>query len=119
MTVAGLASWFSCASANAAGANEVVPACRLYLSVVDRHGSVSQSEISHLLDAGECLGAVYALLTVSHSLAEPLRFCPPAEFDAEQGVRVVVTYIEKRPGRAREDFTILALEALRSKWPCN
>jgi len=79
---------------------------------------VSQSEIPHLLDAGECLGAVYTLLTISHSLAEPLRFCPPAEFDAEQGVREVVTYIEKRPGRAREDFTMLALEAFRSKWPC-
>ena len=77
-----------------------------------------QSEIPHLMDAGECLGAVYAMLTVSHTLAEPLRFCPPADFEAEQGVRVVVTYIEDRPRRGREDFTMLALEALRSKWPC-
>ena len=70
------------------------------------------------MDAGECLGAVYAVLAVSHMLAEPLRFCPPVDFGAEQGVRVVVTYIEDRPRRGREDFTMLALEALRSKWPC-
>jgi hypothetical protein len=70
------------------------------------------------MDAGECLGAVYAMLTLSHTLAEPLKFCPPVEFEAEQGVRAVVAYIEKRPERAREDFTTLALEALRATWPC-
>jgi len=118
MAVAGLAMSLGSTSAQAASANKVLPACKLYLSVVDRHGTASQSEISHLMDAGECLGAVYALLTVSHTLAEPLKFCPPVEFDAEQGVRVVVAYIEKRPERVGEDFTTLALEALRSKWPC-
>jgi Ssp1 endopeptidase immunity protein Rap1a len=118
MAVAGLAMRLGCASANAANANEVLPACQLYLSVIDRHGSVTQSELSHLMDAGECLGAVYAMLAVSHTLAEPLKFCPPVEFEAEQGVRVVVAYIEKKPERGREDFTTVALEALRSKWPC-
>jgi hypothetical protein len=103
----------------AASANEVLPACELYLSVVDRHGAVSQSEIPHLVDAGECLGAVYAMLTVSDTLAEPLKFCPLVEFEAEQGVRVVVAYIESRPRRGREDSTILALGAFRAKWPCS
>ena len=118
MAVAGLAMWLGCASANAASANDVLAACKLYLSVVDRHGAVSQSEIPHLMDAGECLGAVYALLTVAHTLPEPLKFCPPVEFEAEEGVRVVVAYIEKKTERGREDFTTAALEALRSKWPC-
>jgi hypothetical protein len=68
----------------------------------------SASEIPHLMDAGECLGAVYALLTVSHTLAEPLKFCPPVEFEAEQGMPVVVGYIEKKPERGREDFTTVA-----------
>jgi Rap1a immunity proteins len=91
MAVAGLAMSLGSTSTQAASANKV------------------------LMDAGECLGAVYALLTVSHTLAEPLKFCPPVEFDAEQGVRVVVAYIEKRLERVGEDFTTLALEALRSK----
>jgi hypothetical protein len=118
LAIPGLAIALGCNSAKGATANEVLPACKLYLAVIDRHGTVTQSEIPHLMDAGECLGAVYAMLTVSHTLAEPLRFCPPVEFDAEQGVRVVVTYIENIQGRGREDFTMLALEALRSKWPC-
>jgi hypothetical protein len=118
LAIAGLAMLLGFTSAKAASANEVLPACKLYLSVVDRHGAVSQSELPNLMDAGECLGAVYAMLTISHTLAEPLKFCPAVEFEAEQGVRVVVAYIESRPGRAREDFTMLALEALRAKWPC-
>jgi hypothetical protein len=118
MAIAGLAMWLGCASANATSANDVLAACKLYLSVIHRHGAVSQSEIPHLMDAGECLGAVYALLSVSHTLPEPLKFCPPVEFEAEQGVRAVVAFIEKKPERGREDFTTIALEALRSKWPC-
>ena len=118
MAVAELAISLGCTSAQAASANEVLPACRLYLSVVNRHGAVSQSEIPHLMDAGECLGAVYAMLTFAHTLAEPLKFCPPVEFEAEQGVRAVIAYIEKKPDRGREDFTTVALEALRAKWPC-
>jgi len=55
------------------------------------------------MDAGQCLGAVYAMLAVSNTLAEPLRFCPPVDFEAEQGLRVVVTYIENRAERG---------------WPC-
>ncbi len=116
--ILGLAVSLGCTPAQAASATRVLPACKLYLSVLDRQGAVSQSEISHLVDAGECLGAVYTLLTLSHSLVKSLKFCPPVEFEAEQGVRAVVAYIDKRPDRGREDFTILALEAFRSKWPC-
>ncbi len=103
MAIAGLAMWLGCASANATSANDVLAACKLYLSVIDRHGAVSQSEIPHLMDAGECLGAVYALLCVSHTLPEPLKFCPPVESDAEQGVRAVVAFIETRPRRFHDD----------------
>jgi hypothetical protein len=70
------------------------------------------------MDAGECLGAVYAILNLSLSLVEPLKFCPPSDIQPDQGVRAVVAYIEKRPDRAREDFTVLGLEALRASWPC-
>ena len=68
------------------------------------------------MDAGECL-AVYAMLNVSQALTEPLKACPPADTQPEQGVRAVVAYIEKRPKRGREDFMRLALEALRASWP--
>jgi hypothetical protein len=118
LAIAGLAMSLGSTSAKAASANEVLPACKLYLSVLDRHGAVSQAQIAHLMDAGECLGAVYAMLNVSTALTDPLKFCPPSDTQAEQGVRAVVAYIEKRPERGWEDFTTIALEALRFKWPC-
>jgi hypothetical protein len=105
-------------SAQAASADNVLAACKLYLSVIARHGAAKEAEIVHLMDAGECLGAVYALLNVSQALAEPLKFCPPLDVQAEQGVRAVVAYIENRPERARDDFTALAIEAFRKEWPC-
>jgi hypothetical protein len=58
------------------------------------------------------------LLNVAQALTEPLGFCPPLDAQAERGVRAVVAYIEKRPERAREDFTVLAIEAFRKEWPC-
>src|SRR5258708_37795564 len=33
-------------------------------------------------------------------------------------VQIVVAYIEARPARMHEDFQLLALEALRTAWPC-
>jgi hypothetical protein len=105
-------------SAQAASAIEVLPACKLYLAIIDRHGAARESEIAHLMDAGECLGAVYAMLNVSEALPEPLKACPPADTQPDKGVRAVVAFIEKRPERSRENFTKLALEALRSNWPC-
>jgi hypothetical protein len=35
-----------------------------------------------------------------------------------QEVKVVVAYIDARPARMHEPFTQLALEALRTAWPC-
>jgi hypothetical protein len=35
-----------------------------------------------------------------------------------QGVAVVVKYIEARPERMHERFSVLAIEALTAAWPC-
>ena len=70
------------------------------------------------MDLPDALATMYAMLNFAHTLAEPLKFGPPVEFEAEQGVRAVIAYIEKKPDRGREDFTTAALEALRTEWPC-
>jgi Rap1a immunity proteins len=36
----------------------------------------------------------------------------------EQGVRIVIAYIEARPRRLHESFGLLAREALMAAWPC-
>jgi hypothetical protein len=55
LAIVGLVVSLGCVSAKAATANEVLPACKLYLSVVDRQGTVSQFDIPHLMDAGGML----------------------------------------------------------------
>jgi hypothetical protein len=35
-----------------------------------------------------------------------------------QAVRIVVQFIDARPARLHERFTLLALEALTAAWPC-
>jgi hypothetical protein len=47
-----------------------------------------------------------------------LGVCNPPEVTTEQGIRVVVQYIDAQPARLHEDFRLLAIEALRKAWPC-
>jgi hypothetical protein len=119
LAVVGLVMSLSSASAETASVTDVLPACKLFLSIMDRQGEVREADVVHLMDAGECLGAVYAMLNLSTALTEPLRFCPPNDAEAEQAVRAIVAYVEKKPERAREDFMTLALEALQATWPCH
>jgi hypothetical protein len=116
--VVGLVIWLGSTPAKAASAAEVLPVCKLYISVLDSRGAVKESELAHLMDAGECLGAIYTLLNVSQVLTKNFQFCPPVDADGEHGVRAVVTYIETNPDRAGADFTVVALEALQAMWPC-
>jgi hypothetical protein len=118
LAIAATATLIGSGAARAASAKEVLPACKLYLSVIDRRGAAKESEIAHLMDAGECLGAVYAMLNMSEVLPGQLKACPPSDTQPDEGVRAVVAYIEQRPERGREDFMRLGLEALRASWPC-
>jgi hypothetical protein len=45
-------------------------------------------------------------------------FCVPEVATPEQGVGVVIKYIEARPERMHEPFGKLALEALEEALPC-
>jgi hypothetical protein len=61
---------------------------------------------------GVCLGWVGGLFNLS------LGFCAPADATVEQAVRVVTGYLDARPSRLHEGFTMLVLEALNAAWPC-
>jgi hypothetical protein len=61
---------------------------------------------------GRCFGVIDGLAYGSPDI------CPPATTTGEEMVRAVVNYISVRPDRMREDFRVLALEALILQWPC-
>jgi hypothetical protein len=65
--------------------------------------------------AGRCVGAVEVLDALN---ADTKLFCPPDNADNLQRVRTIVTYIEARPDRKKEDFRLLANEAMAKAWPC-
>lgn len=68
--------------------------------------------------AGICAGIVIAASSYGPYMREPLRNCVPSELPTGQKIRVVVKYLEDRPTRLHESFSVLVLEALRAGWPC-
>jgi hypothetical protein len=42
----------------------------------------------------------------------------PSAATGGQATRIVIAYIDARPERMHEQFSLLALEALRTAWPC-
>ena len=64
---------------------------------------------------GGCGGAVLGVWDTSAALKQ---VCTPHGVTLPDVVRIVVDFIAARPERMDELFTTLALEALRSAWPC-
>jgi hypothetical protein len=94
------------AAASLQSANAVVSGCRFYAGP-----TTSQNPRYDPFGQGYCIG-----------LLEGLDYegvqCRPPEVTLGQLVRVVVQYIDGRPARLHEDFRILAIEAMKTAWPC-
>jgi hypothetical protein len=66
-----------------------------------------------------CSGLVHGLAGTGPYVTPPeWQSCAPSASDTRQLVRVVLTYIERRPERMHEDFRRLTMEALHFAWPC-
>jgi Rap1a immunity proteins len=63
-----------------------------------------------------CAGQIAGLMLAGHFLVGGLRFCAPDTATRQQGVRVVVAFLDANPHRLHEDFAVLALEAMRKAW---
>src|SRR5262245_7833857 len=96
-------------------ANFMMPHCRSFLA----------SE--HSSPQAFCLGVVRGIVFIGSILRDQVMaegdrrlpcIDPPSGVTFRQSVQVVVTYIDARPARLHEHFGVLALEALRSAWPC-
>lgn len=111
-------------------ANSIMPGCRGFASRVD------QNSLNDAFDQGFCAGTVGAIGFMGTAMKIGLqsntepddRFAVvarrsacldiPAGVTLGQEVRVVISYIEVRPARMHEPFRGLALDALRTAWPC-
>ena len=88
-------------------ANEMLSGCKGFI------GDKTPPSLREALGQGRCGGYVAALV-----YARSVFSCVPEGATPEQGVRVVIKYIEARPERMQEPFGKLALEALEEAWPC-
>lgn len=90
------------ASQNAPNGNWMMPGCR---------GNLSPGS-NEWMKMGYCVGIINGIIYAAPDV------CAPNGFTNEQGVRVVVAYIDRIPARMHEDFAKLAHEALRAALPC-
>ena len=67
---------------------------------------------------GRCMGIIATLSFVSRVLPDNLKFCHPSTATPEQMVQVVSIFVQSNPESGAEDFRLVALAAMRDKWPC-
>jgi hypothetical protein len=94
------------AQSDASSANSIAPGCRAFLA---------RDVSSNLMAEGYCLGMVEAYLTMPPGTGG---WCLPKGVTIGQGIRVVVSFIDRNPARTHEKFQNLVLEALHDAWPC-
>jgi hypothetical protein len=94
------------AADNKGSANSYMPGCRGFIADNWATGDAYQR--------GQCIGFIAGLIYE----ASGTDLCLPSGVTHEQGVRVVIAYIEGRPQRMHESFGQLAREALTAAWPC-
>jgi hypothetical protein len=61
---------------------------------------------------GQCLGLTKILFEYTSNI------CPPDEIQNDQIVGAIVQYIDSDPARLKENFNVMAIEAMRKAWPC-
>jgi hypothetical protein len=88
-------------------ANYLMPACKKFAN-----SDFNVNSLSFL--SGVCAGTIGTLMTIS----SVLHICLPPQVTNGQAVQVVIQYIDAQPARLHENFTLLAIEALREAWPC-
>ncbi len=67
---------------------------------------------------GRCAGIIATLSFVSRVLPDNLKFCHPSAATPEQMVQVVSSFVDSNPDSVAQDFRLVALAAMRDKWPC-
>jgi len=67
---------------------------------------------------GRCAGIMATLSFVSRVLPDNLKFCHPSTTTPELMLQVIASFVESNPDASVQDFRLVALAAMRQKWPC-
>jgi hypothetical protein len=69
-------------------------------------------------NGGRCMGILATLSFVSRVLPDNLKFCQPSGATPDVLLQAIGSFVEANPDAAEQDFRLVALAAMRSKWPC-
>jgi hypothetical protein len=87
-----------------------LPGCRAFLQNTEAVGSEG---------AGQCAGAVDALLYIGELLPADFRYCVPLRTPRGEIIATILEDIEAmRPEADRQDFKGMVLSILQFHWPC-
>jgi len=65
-----------------------------------------------------CMGILSTLVFVSRVLPDNLKFCQPTGTTPRDMVEAIGAFIVANPEAAMQDFRLIALAAMRNRWPC-
>jgi Rap1a immunity proteins len=68
---------------------------------------------------GRCMGILATLSFVSRVLPDDLKFCHPNTATPEQMLQVISSFMDANRDAVGQDFRLIALAAMRHKWPCS
>ena len=94
--------WVYAARINRDTADRVMPGCRELVA----------GKTDNAFNRGICLGLAKILFEYASNV------CPPDEIQNDQIVGAIVQYIDSDPARLKENFNVMAIEAMRKAWPC-
>ena len=87
-----------------------LPGCRAFLQNTEAVGSEG---------AGQCAGAIDALLYIGELLPEDFRYCVPLRTPRGEIIATILEEFEAmRPEADRQDFKGMVLSILHFHWPC-
>jgi hypothetical protein len=106
-----LAGVLTTATVRAHSGNEMLLNCQAW------HTEAAQSDGALFARSNECFGEV---IGIAHTLAYLKIVCVPRNkgITAGQTFQIVLKYLENHPEHLHENFTALAIEGLKTAWPC-
>jgi hypothetical protein len=103
------------AAEDVSSANYMMPGCRKFVTY-------QMVDTDSLVKGFYCAGIVTGIVFMGQFAKIDMNLCLDLPrvgvVTTDQITKVVIAYIEARPARMHEDFRQLALEALRTAWPC-
>lgn len=72
----------------------------------------------HQTQMAFCVGAIVGIVSTAPHLEAGSQFCIPADASRGEQVAAVVRYMKANALRLKDDFFLLAFQALRHTWPC-